>query len=47
MLHPKDVFVQRFVFPCNQTSSDNPRTEVIVVVAVELVAEDVVVVVAH
>jgi hypothetical protein len=46
-LHPKDVFVQRFVFPCTQIFSDNPRTEVIVVVAVELVAEDVVVVVAH
>ena len=42
---PKDVFVQRFVCPCNLTSSGNWRTEVIVVAA-ELVAEDVVVVVA-
>jgi hypothetical protein len=46
--HPKDVFVQRFVFPCTQTFSGNPRTEVIVVVAAELVAEVfLVVVVAH
>ncbi len=46
VLHPKDVFVQQFVSPCNQTFSDNPRTEVIVVVAAELVVEDVAVVVA-
>ncbi len=46
MLHPKGVFVQRFVFPCTQTSSGNPRTEVTVVVAAELVVEDVAVVVA-
>ena len=39
VLHPKDAFVQRFVFPCTQTFSGNPRTEVIVVVAAELVAE--------
>jgi hypothetical protein len=46
--HPKDVFVQRFVFPCTQTFSGNPRTEVIVVVAAELVAEVfVVVAIAH
>ncbi len=43
--HPKDVFAQRFVSPCNQTFSGNPRTEVIVVVA-EHVAVDVAVVVA-
>jgi hypothetical protein len=48
VLHPKDVFVQQFVSPCNQTFSDNLRTEVIVVVAAELVAEVfLVVVVAH
>jgi hypothetical protein len=45
VLRLKDVFVQPFVFPCNQISSDNPRTEVIVVAA-EFVAEDVAVVVA-
>jgi hypothetical protein len=44
---PKDVFVQPFVFPCTQIFSGNPRTEVtVVVVAAELVAEDVAVVVA-
>ena len=48
VLHPKDAFVQRFVFPCTQTFSGNPRTEVIVVVAAELVAEVfVVVAIAH
>ena len=47
MLHPKDAFVQRFVCPCNLTSSGNWRTEVIVVVAAEFVAEDVVVDVGH
>ena len=46
VLHPKDAFVQRFVFPCTQTFSGNPRMEVIVIVAAEVVAEDVVVVVA-
>jgi hypothetical protein len=45
-LQPRDVFVQQSVFPCNQTFSDNLRTEVIVVVVVEFVAEDVAVVVA-
>ncbi len=43
VLHPKDAFVQRFVFPCTQNFSGNPRMEVIVVVAAEVVAEDVVV----
>ena len=46
-LLPKDVSVQRVVSPYSQTFSDNLRTEVIDVAAVELVAEDVVVVVAH
>jgi hypothetical protein len=45
-LQPRDVFVQQSVFPCNQTFSGNLRTEVIVVVVVEEVAEDVAVVVA-
>ncbi len=44
-LQPKDVSVQQSVVPCNQISSGNLRTEVIVVVA-EFVAEDVAVVVA-
>ncbi len=43
----KVVSAQRFVVPCNQTFSDNLRTEaIVVVVAAELVAEDVAVVVA-
>ena len=47
-LLPKDVSVQRVVSPYSQTFSDNLRTEVIVVVAAELVAEVfLVVVVAH
>ncbi len=48
VLRPKDFFVQPFVVPCNQTFSDNPRTEVIVAAA-EFVAEEfaVVVAVAH
>ncbi len=46
MLQPKDVSVQQSVFPCNQTFSDNLRTEAIVVVVAEFVAEDVAVVVA-
>ncbi len=46
VLQPKDVFVQRSVVPCTQTSSSNLRKEVIVIVVVELVAEDVAVVVA-
>ena len=45
-LQPKDVSVQQSVFPCNQTFSGNLRTEVIVVVVAEEVAEDVAVVVA-
>ena len=45
-LQPKDVFVQQSVFPCNQTFSGNLKTEVIVVVVVEEVAEDVAVVAA-
>jgi hypothetical protein len=45
-LHPKDVSVQPSDVPCNQISSGNLRTEVIVLVAAELVVEDVVVVVA-
>jgi hypothetical protein len=45
-LQPKDVSVQQSVFPCNQTFSGNLRTEVIVVVVAEFVAEDVAVVVA-
>ena len=46
MLQPKDVSVQQSAFPCNQTFSGNLRTEVIVVVVAEEVAEDVAVVVA-
>jgi hypothetical protein len=47
VLHPKDVSVLLFAFPCNRTFSGNLRKEVIVVVVVvELVAEDVAVVVA-
>ena len=47
MLQLKDVSVQQSVVPCNQISSGNLRTEVIVVVAAaELAAEDVAVVVA-
>ena len=46
MLQLKDVSVQRFVSPCSQIFSDNLRTEVIVVVVAEFVAEDVAVVVA-
>jgi hypothetical protein len=46
VLQPKDVSVQQSVFPCNQTFSGNLRTEVIVVVVAEFVAEDVAVVVA-
>jgi hypothetical protein len=45
-LQPKDASVQQFVFPCIQTFSGNLRTEVIVVVVAEEVAEDVAVVVA-
>ena len=45
-LQPKDVSVQQSVFPCNQTFSGNLKTEVIVVVVAEFVAEDVAVVVA-
>jgi hypothetical protein len=45
-LQPKDVSVQQSVFPCNQTFSGNLKTEVIVVVVAEEVAEDVAVVVA-
>jgi hypothetical protein len=45
-LQPIDVSVQQSVFPCNQTFSGNLRTEVIVVVVAEFVAEDVAVVVA-
>ena len=45
-LQPIDVSVQQSVFPCNQTFSGNLRTEVIVVVVSEFVAEDVAVVVA-
>ena len=45
-LQPIDVSVQQSVFPCNQTFSGNLRTEVIVVVVAEEVAEDVAVVVA-
>jgi hypothetical protein len=46
VLQLKDVSVQQSVFPCNQTFSGNLRTEVIVVVVVEEVAEDVAVVAA-
>jgi hypothetical protein len=47
VLQPEDLSAQQFVFPCTQTSFGNLRTEVIVVVdVVEVVAEDVVVVVA-
>ena len=45
-LQPIDVSVQQSVFPCNQTFSGNLKTEVIVVVVVEEVAEDVAVVAA-
>jgi hypothetical protein len=45
-LQPKDVSVQQSVFPCNQIFSGNLRTEVIVVVVAEFVAEDVAGVVA-
>ena len=47
VLHPKDLFVQSFVFPCPQIFSGNSKTEVIVVVVAEVVAEGVVVVFAH
>ena len=46
VLHPKDLFVQSFVFPCTQIFSGNSKTEVIVVVVAKVVAEGVVVV-AH
>ena len=46
MLQLKDVSVQQSVVPCNQISSGNLRTEVIVGVVAEEVAEDVAVVVA-
>jgi hypothetical protein len=46
VLQLKDVSVQQSVVPCNQISSGNLRTEVIVGVVAEEVAEDVVVVVA-
>ena len=45
-LQPKDVSVQQSVSPLSQTFSGNLRTEVIVVVVAEEVAEDVAVVVA-
>ena len=41
MLQLKDVSVQQSVSPLSQTFSGNLRTEVIVVVVVEEVAEDV------
>jgi hypothetical protein len=45
-LRPIVVFVLRFVFPCTQTFSGNPRIEVIDVVVAEVVVEAAVVVVA-
>ena len=46
MLQLKDVSVQQSVVPCNQIFFGNLRTEVIVVVVDEELAEDVAVVVA-